>query len=306
MRSMRPRGESISSPQETQVGHAGRQKPQWTQSSRGAACARAAGRGAAADIRCLPRTGRERAAASGSRRSLTLSSSRSRRAAAPRPSTRSRTRVGRFLEDQRASAGGASSARADATAAATRRSSAALPETKPSPSVGYQTKPALSSAPKERRDSVSAASVSNADGSAATFARKRAGRAQRVVPRPEGLGAAASSASQAAPRLAPRRSRRAARPVRRRPLPNPSKRTPTSKRRRPRQSATTDGRLELRLAHAPPRAARTLARALRPGEKSVTLLLGQRVQPERRGRDQARACRASRPSASAGRSRRRS
>src|SRR5882757_3594123 len=30
---MRPRGESISSPHRTYVGHAGRQKPQWTQSS---------------------------------------------------------------------------------------------------------------------------------------------------------------------------------------------------------------------------------------------------------------------------------
>ena len=31
---MRPRGESISSPQLIQVGQTGRQKPQWTQSSR--------------------------------------------------------------------------------------------------------------------------------------------------------------------------------------------------------------------------------------------------------------------------------
>ena len=34
MRSMRPRGESISSPHDWYVGQAGRQKPQWTQSSR--------------------------------------------------------------------------------------------------------------------------------------------------------------------------------------------------------------------------------------------------------------------------------
>ncbi len=39
MRTIRPRGESISSPQSTYVGQVGRQKPQWTHVSR-SACAR--------------------------------------------------------------------------------------------------------------------------------------------------------------------------------------------------------------------------------------------------------------------------